>query len=95
MSQTDADGNHRCRRTRGGHPDRRGPRLLRAQLRHALARLSPYHRNAVVETILRERPYAEVAAELGIPTGTLRTRVHYALRQLRAMLGPTESAACA
>ncbi|HYU86050.1 MAG TPA: sigma-70 family RNA polymerase sigma factor [Kribbellaceae bacterium] len=69
--------------------------LLRAQLRHALARLSPHHRNAVVETILRDRPYAEVAAELGIPTGTLRTRVHYALRQLRAKLEPTESTACA
>ena len=33
----------------------------------AMRRLSPEHRTALVETHLRERPYAEVAAELGIP----------------------------
>jgi len=67
--------------------------LLRAELRHALAGIGARHRDAVVETILRARPYAEVAAELGIPTGTLRTRVHYALRGMRTVLEPTAAAA--
>jgi RNA polymerase sigma-70 factor (ECF subfamily) len=68
--------------------------LLRAQLRHALTRLGAHHRHAVVETILRDRPYADVAAELGIPAGTLRTRVHYALRQLRSALECADAALC-
>ena len=60
--------------------------LLRHELGHALASIGPLHREAVVEVILRDRPYAEVAAELGIPAGTLRSRVHYALRGLRDVL---------
>src|SRR5215471_3349669 len=60
--------------------------ILRSQLRHALSRLGAHHRDAVVETVLRDRPHAEVAAELGVAPGTLRTRVHYALRRLRSVL---------
>jgi RNA polymerase sigma-70 factor, ECF subfamily len=60
--------------------------ILRFQLRHALARLGAHHRDAVVETVLRDRPYADVAAELGISPATLRTRVHYGLRRLRGVL---------
>ena len=60
--------------------------ILRSQLRHALSRLGAHHRDAVVETVLRDRPHAEVAAELGVTPGTLRTRVHYALRRLRSVL---------
>jgi RNA polymerase sigma-70 factor (ECF subfamily) len=40
----------------------------------------------VVETYYRGRPYAEVAAELGIPEGTVKSRVYYALRALRLAL---------
>ena len=60
--------------------------ILRSQLRHALSRLGAHHRDAVVETVLRDRPHAEVAVELGVTPGTLRTRVHYALRRLRSVL---------
>jgi len=42
---------------------------------------------------LRDRPYADVAAELGVAPGTLRTRVHYGLRRLRCMLETAEAAA--
>lgn len=52
----------------------------------ALRRLSPEHRDALVQTHLRERPYAEVAAELGIPVGTLRSRVFYGLKALRVVM---------
>jgi RNA polymerase sigma-70 factor (ECF subfamily) len=60
--------------------------LLRDELSGALSGITPAHRAAVVETILLDRPYAEVAAELDVPAATLRTRVHYALRGLRGRL---------
>ncbi|MFC4126307.1 sigma-70 family RNA polymerase sigma factor [Nocardia rhizosphaerae] len=50
-----------------------------------LARLSEAHRAAVVEVILRDRGYREVAADFGVPVGTVKTRVHYALRSLRQL----------
>jgi RNA polymerase sigma-70 factor, ECF subfamily len=49
----------------------------------ALRRIRPEHREAIVQTYLRGRPYAEVAAELGIPIGTVRSRVFYGLKALR------------
>ena len=60
--------------------------LLRSSLRDALARLPDDHRTAVVETILLDRPYGDVAAELGVPVGTVRSRAYYALRRMRRML---------
>jgi RNA polymerase sigma-70 factor (ECF subfamily) len=66
--------------------------ILRFQLRHALSGIGAPHRDAVIETILRDRPYADVAAELGVPAGTLRTRVHYGLRRLRCALETADAA---
>ncbi|HEU5267966.1 MAG TPA: sigma-70 family RNA polymerase sigma factor [Jatrophihabitans sp.] len=60
--------------------------VLRAEIEDALSQIGSHHRDAVVETILRDRSYAEVAAELEIPAATVRTRVHYALRHLRCVL---------
>ena len=60
--------------------------ILRSQLRQALCSIGPRHRDAVVETVLRDRPHADVAAEFGISPATLRTRVHYGLRRLRRVL---------
>jgi RNA polymerase sigma-70 factor (ECF subfamily) len=68
------------------HPDGVDLLLLRASLRDALARLPDDHRTAVVETILLDRPYGDVAAELGVPVGTVRSRAYYALRRMRRML---------
>jgi len=66
-------------------------RLLRGWLvEEALRRIGADHRHAIVETYLRDRPYAEVAQELGIPVPTLRTRVFYALRALRAAMDEME-----
>jgi len=67
--------------------------ILRSQLRQALSSIGAHHRDAVVETVLRDRPYADLAAELGISPGTLRTRVHYGLRRLRCLLETTDAAA--
>jgi RNA polymerase sigma-70 factor (ECF subfamily) len=66
--------------------------VLRTQLHDALTGLGADHRRAIVETILRDRPPAEVAAELGIPAGTVRTRVHYGLRQLRGLIETVDAA---
>ena len=68
--------------------------LLRAQLRQALSSLGAHHRVAVVETVLRGRPHADVAAELGVAPGTLRSRVHYALRRLRQVLETEDALPC-
>jgi RNA polymerase sigma-70 factor (ECF subfamily) len=56
------------------------------QLEEALGRISTEHRVAIVETHYRGRPYTEVATELGVPVGTLRSRVFYGLRALRLAL---------
>ena len=49
-----------------------------------LAGLSPRHRAVVYEVYVRDRPVVDVAADLGIPAGTVKSRCHTALHQLRA-----------
>jgi RNA polymerase sigma-70 factor (ECF subfamily) len=66
---------------------------LRDQLVHALRQVKPEHRAAVVEIVLRDRRPADVAAELGVNPATLRTRLHYALRQLRQLIDQAGEAA--
>lgn len=56
----------------------------------ALGRISGDHRKAIVETYFRGRPYGEVAEELGVPEGTLRSRVFYGLKSLRLTLEEME-----
>ena len=67
--------------------------LLRNDLNDALAMIAKEHRAALIETILRDRTYHDVAAELGVPVGTIRSRVFYALRKLADLLDPTDLAA--
>jgi RNA polymerase sigma-70 factor, ECF subfamily len=52
----------------------------------ALATLSPARRQLLIEVYLRGRSLAEVADELGIPVGTTKSRIHYALRALRRVI---------
>lgn len=52
----------------------------------ALGRLSAAHREVLVECFYRGRSVAEAAARLGIPPGTVKSRIHYALRSLRLIL---------
>src|SRR6202012_4546456 len=61
--------------------------LMERQLvAEALQRLSPAHRMVLVETFYRGGTTAMVARQLGIPHGTARSRLHYALDALRAQL---------
>lgn len=52
----------------------------------ALRALSPSHREVLNETILSDRTVNEAAEVLGIPVGTVKSRVYYALRALRLVL---------
>jgi RNA polymerase sigma-70 factor, ECF subfamily len=55
-------------------------------LAEALTRLSPAHREVLVECFYRGRSVSEAAADLGVPPGTVKSRTHYALRSLRLVL---------
>lgn len=52
----------------------------------ALARLTPAHREVLIECFYQGRSVAEAAARLGVPPGTVKSRTHYALRSLRLVL---------
>jgi RNA polymerase sigma-70 factor, ECF subfamily len=52
----------------------------------ALRSLTPAHREVLVDSYYRGRTAAEVAAERGLPAGTVRSRMFYALRALRLAL---------
>jgi RNA polymerase sigma-70 factor (ECF subfamily) len=72
---------------RDGAPDRGFERaLLGLHVEQALGRLAPHHRHVLVEVALRDRPVAEVAEHLGVPEGTIHSRVFYASRALRTVL---------
>ena len=60
--------------------------LRKVVVTEALRRLSPAHREVLSETILRDRTVNEAAEVLGIPVGTVKSRVYYALRALRVVL---------
>jgi RNA polymerase sigma-70 factor (ECF subfamily) len=52
----------------------------------ALGRLSPDHRAAVVLRFWADLSTNAIAERLGVPAGTVRSRLHYALGALRAEL---------
>jgi RNA polymerase sigma-70 factor (ECF subfamily) len=56
------------------------------EMEEALRQIGPHHRHAIVETYYRDRPCAEVAAEAGVPVGTMRSRLYYGLKALRSVL---------
>jgi RNA polymerase sigma-70 factor (ECF subfamily) len=58
----------------------------RDQLERGFRRLSIDHRAVVVLHHYLDLPLSEVASALGVPEGTVRSRLHYAMRGLRAAL---------
>ncbi len=56
------------------------------QVEEAVRRLRAEHRHVLLETYYKGRSSREVASELGIPEGTVRSRLFYALRSLRLVL---------
>jgi RNA polymerase sigma-70 factor (ECF subfamily) len=61
-----------------------------AQLRDAMDRLSHEHREVLVLKDIEGLKYEEIAEILGVPIGTIRSRLHRARLELRDLLGPTD-----
>ncbi len=62
--------------------------LTRIVLDKALRTLPEEHRAALVETFLRDRTAVQAASRLGVPAGTVKSRVFYGLRRLRETMDP-------
>ena len=60
--------------------------VLRVAVAAAMRELTSSHRQILTETILRDRTVDQTAEALGIPVGTVKSRVHYALRVLQVVL---------
>ena len=65
--------------------------VLRVAVADAMRQLTSSHRQVLNETILRDRTANQAAEALGIPVGTVKSRVYYALRVLRGGAGRTRA----
>ncbi|MGE5156225.1 MAG: RNA polymerase sigma factor [Betaproteobacteria bacterium] len=70
----------------GVAPDQVGQLVDADALTRALLTLSPEHRVVVALRYLGDHSIAEIGARTGERTGTVRSRLHYALRALRAAI---------
>ncbi|MEU1299057.1 sigma-70 family RNA polymerase sigma factor [Streptomyces shenzhenensis] len=62
-------------------------RMLSSIVLHdALNSLTPAHREALQATFFTDSTTQQAAEDLGVPQGTVKSRVYYALRSLRAAL---------
>ncbi|MDX6257536.1 MAG: polymerase sigma-70 factor, subfamily [Frankiales bacterium] len=57
----------------------------------ALHRLSPQHRQALLECYYGRSSIAEAAARLGVSSAAVKSRVHYALQSIRLTLEELQS----
>lgn len=57
----------------------------------AIDRLAPIHREVLILTFVHELSYQDLAEVLGIPLGTVKSRLHQAKHALRTVLRPLES----
>jgi RNA polymerase sigma-70 factor (ECF subfamily) len=71
---------------RPGPEERTRRRELRREIWRALRASSPKHREILVLRDYQDLSYAEIAAVLGIPKGTVMSRLHAARRSLRDRL---------
>ena len=62
---------------------------LRSVMESALQELPPSQRQAVDLAFLKDLSHEEVAAALGIPLGTVKTRIRSGLQKLRGSLAPS------
>src|SRR5207244_4440948 len=62
----------------------------RAVLKSALDELPPPQREALSLAFLEDLTHEQVAAELGVPLGTAKTRIRAGLLELRSALGTVE-----
>ena len=67
-------------------PDRADAHVAAAGLSAALAELRPEERDVLLLFAWAELDYEEIAAALGVPVGTVRSRLHRGREKLRAAL---------
>jgi RNA polymerase sigma-70 factor (ECF subfamily) len=66
--------------------ERLGDREIRARIDAAIARLSPEHREVIVLREIDGCEYQEIAERIGIPLGSVMSRLFYARKKLQTML---------
>lgn len=57
------------------------------QVESAVDRLDPEHRSVLLLRVRNECSLREIAAILGVPEGTVKSRLHYAVRRVREWAG--------
>jgi RNA polymerase sigma-70 factor (ECF subfamily) len=72
--------------------DSHGSTMARLTLEPAFARLNPEQRIIVVLRFWRDLSVEEIAERLGVPEGTVKSRLHYALKALREAIESSEEA---
>jgi len=87
---------HRARSARPKETDAELPAMVAADeidaaldaalVLDAIRTLTREHREVLVDSFYRGRTAAEIAADRGLPAGTVRSRIFYALRALRLAL---------
>jgi RNA polymerase sigma-70 factor, ECF subfamily len=70
----------------GACPDEMDAATNRLLIGDALARLTPEHREVIRRAYFLGCTTAQIATDLGIADGTVKSRLHYALRALRLAL---------
>jgi RNA polymerase sigma factor (sigma-70 family) len=84
-------------RPAAGHADQVAANVSAQAARRPLARalrsLAPAERDVLLLTAWGELSYAEIAEALGIPVGTVRSRLNRARRKIREALGGTDPTA--
>lgn len=58
-----------------------------ARIHTGLGRLRPEHREILLLRFLEQMSYEQIAEVVGCPLGTVRSRIHYAKRELRQQMG--------
>lgn len=86
----DGDGPTRAEQladTRRNQHDSVAGAQLRVRIQHALRQLSPELREAVILRDLQDLDYKEIAAVLGVPEGTVKSRISRGRGELARVLG--------
>ncbi len=60
---------------------------LEARVREAVSRLSDEQKRVVQLSFFEDKPHAEIASDLNIPLGTVKSRIRLAMKHLRSHLG--------
>lgn len=62
-------------------------RAIESAVSNALRGLPPSQSEIVVQSFLLDKPHSQIAAEMGVPLGTVKSRLRLAIARLRAALG--------